>query len=444
MLAPRSSIKLRKRLFEGDPMNLFIIVFFIIDFLLLISIDARLFLKKSQTIALSAMFFICWYFFVSTSGYGLTALLFFSLAKFIIMHSNYDTWIIPLVVFIKNLMFLILMVSIFRDLPQFFFPAETYLHVKTQIIISLIMILTFYLFHYLNFRVVKTFHLKESLYLVSKKYKVPSIFIVCLFIFVVLIHEYLYYINDELALLMGLFLIIFCGCGLILFFLFMAKMIYLERLIQQLGEASQVSEQSIRQVQAFKHDYKNILIVLKYYLEKRSFEEADAYLAELTSYSSHFLNDSSYEQITRINNFPLRSLITDLYNKIQESPTTINFSVNCYSQSIGLPMETIDFVRCISIILTNAYEECLEQESSNLRINITRVDSLTTIEVKNSVVDPKPLSTILQKTYSSKADHSGLGLNNLTRILNDYHHVDCFFEVTQDVFSVRFVYEEDL
>lgn len=425
-------------------MNLFIIVFFIIDFLLLIVIDARLFLKKNQTLALSLLFFISWYFYISTSGYGLTALLFFSLVKFIIMHNNYDTWIIPLVVFIKNLMFLIFLVSIFRDLPQFLLPAETYLQINTQIIISLLMFLTFYVFNYLNVRVVKTFHLKESLYLVSRKYKAPSISIVCLFIAVVLIHEYLYYLDNELALLMGLFLILFCGSGLVLFFLFMAKMIYLERLIQQLGEASQVSEQSISQVQAFKHDYKNILIVLKYYLEKRSFDEAEAYLAELTSYSSHFLNDSSYEQILRINNFPLRSLITDLYNKIQKSPIPINFSIDCHTQSISLPMETIDFVRCLSIILTNAYEACLEQDNADLGIKITQVDALTTIEVKNSVVDPKPLSTMLKKTYSSKENHSGLGLTNLTTILKDYHHVDCFFEVTEGVFTVRFVYKEHL
>lgn len=423
-------------------MNLFNLCYVLINFLLLVLIDTKFFLKRKQSFILIFILSLSWLGYFFYDGDGLYFLLLYSLIKFIVIQKNFNTWMLPLVILIKNFLYLIINIFIFRNLPEYFLGTEVYLNFINQMIIAIMMMASFYYFYYLNLKIVNSSHLKETLYSVSKKYKVPSILIVSLFVIVMLVQEYFYFIDNQVALLFGLFLIIFSGFGLLLYFIFRAKIVYLEKLIQTLGESAQVSELTVSKVREFRHDYKNILIVLKYYLENQSFDEAQQYLAELTHYSTAFLEDNPYEKITTINNFPLRSLLTALYNKVLEANNDINFTFNSQIRSVALPMETIDFVRCLSVILTNAYEACLEQETAELDVLITQKDSLTTIEVKNTIVEPKPLSTILQKNYSTKDNHSGLGLYNLNKIVKDYPNVDCFFEVTDGFFSVKFVYEK--
>ncbi|WP_189372401.1 GHKL domain-containing protein [Enterococcus sp. OL5] len=307
----------------------------------------------------------------------------------------------------------------------------------TQLIIVGFISISFYYFYYVTIKVISSSHIQETLYLVSKKYKASSILIVIFFVATIGIHEYLYFTNNEIAILLGLFMIILTGVSLNLFFLFLTKIIYLEKLVKNLGESLEVTEVTNNQIKEFRHDYKNILMVLNYYLENDQLNEAQAYLTETINYSSVTTEKTIYEEIASISNFPLRALLNELYNKILETKNEIEFELHYHLTSFNIPLGTIDFVRCMSIILNNAYEACLDQEISSLEINIQQKYELIEIEVKNSLSITPTLSAALKKNYSTKKNHSGLGLHNLKKIINSYDNVDLNIEIIDGYFSVK-------
>lgn len=418
-------------------MDLFIICFFVVGLLVLLLIDSKLVLKRKQTIYLLFIFILCWSAFMLFSLEGISFLLFYSLIKFAVVKRNFHTSLVPLLVFVKNLLYLLCITLLFRDLPQFFLGYEVYTNVLTQLIVAALILISFYCFNYVTAKVVSSFHIKESLYLVSKKYKWSSILIVSFFGVMVGLHEYLYFTSNEAAILLGLFLIILSGGGLILFFVFLAKLIYLEKLVENLGEFLELTEVANKQIKEFRHDYRNILIVLNYYLQNNLLSEAQEYLTETINYSSVLTEKTINEEIASISNFPLRALLNELYKKILEAKIEIVFELHYHLTSFTPHIGTIDFVRCMSIILNNAYEACLEQDKSSLKITIQKKDHLTEIEVKNSYSGTMSLSSSLEKNYSTKKNHSGVGLYNLNKIINSYDNIDLNIEIIDGYFSVK-------
>lgn len=422
-------------------MNLFIVCFFIVGLLVLLLIDRKLVLKRKQTIYLLFLFILCWSVFILFPLKGISFLLFYSLVKFAFVKRNFHTWLVPLLVFVKNLLYLLCIALLFRDLPQFFLGNEVYTKTWTQLIVVGLIFISFYCFNYVTTKVISSFQLKETLYLVSKKYKLSSILLVVFFVAMVGVHEYLYFTNNEAAILLGLFLIISSGVGLILFFIFLAKIIYLEKLVENLSESLEVTEVTNKQIKEFRHDYRNILIVLNYYLENKQLTEAQAYLTETIKYSSGLTEKTIDEEIASISNFPLRALLNELSNKIRETKNEIALELHYHLTTFTPSIGTIDFVRCMSIILNNAYEACLEQDKSSLKITIQKKNDLTEIEVKNSYSGNLSLSSSLKKNYSTKKNHSGLGLYNLNKIINSYDTIDLNIEIIDGYFSVKLYFK---
>ncbi|QQU19931.1 GHKL domain-containing protein [Enterococcus casseliflavus] len=422
-------------------MNLFIVCFFIVGLLVLLLIDRKLVLKRKQIIYLLFLFILCWSVFILFPLQGISFLLFYSLVKFAFVKRNFHTWLVPLLVFVKNLLYLLCIALLFRDLPQFFLGYEAYTKILPQLIVAGLILISFYCFNYITAKVVSSFHLKETLYLVSKTYKLSSLLIVSFFIVMVGVHEYFYFTNNEAAILLGLFLIILSGVGLILFFIFLAKIIYLEKLVENLGESLEVTEVTNNQIKEFRHDYRNILIVLNYYLENKQLTEAHAYLTETIKYSSDLTKKTIDEEIASISNFPLRALLNELSNKIRETKNEIVFELHYHLTTFTPSIGTIDFVRCMSIILNNAYEACLELDKSSLKITIQKKNDLTEIEVKNSYSGNLSLSSSLKKNYSTKKNHSGLGLYNLNKIINSYDTIDLNIEIIDGYFSVKLYFK---
>ncbi|MFZ4870771.1 GHKL domain-containing protein [Enterococcus entomosocium] len=418
-------------------MNLFIVCFFVVGLLVLLLIDSKLVLKRKQTIYLLFLFILCWSVFMLFSLKGISFLLFYSLIKFAVVKRNFHTWLVPLLIFVKNLLYLLFITLLFRDLPQFVLGYEAYTNILTQLIVASLILISFYCFNYATAKVVSSFHIKESLYLVSKKYKWSSILIVSFFVLMVGLHEYLYFTSNEAAIILGLFLIILSGVGLILFFIFLAKLIYLEKLVENLGESLKVTEFTNKQIKEFRHDYRNILIVLNYYLQNDKLTEAQTYLTETINYSSSLTEKTINEEITSISNFPLRALLNELSNKIRETKNEIVFELHYHLTTFTPSIGTIDFVRCMSIILNNAYEACLEQDKSSLKITIQKKNDLIEIEVKNSYSGNLSLSSSLKKNYSTKKNHSGLGLYNLNKIIKSYDSIDLNIEIIDGYFSVK-------
>ena len=91
-------------------------------------------------------------------------------------------------------------------------------------------------------------------------------------------------------------------------------------------------------------------------------------------------------------------------------------------------IQTIDLVRILGILMDNAIEE-VEQNHNDLTLLILQEENSLTIVVENYVEKEVNINDINNSGFTTKKDHSGIGLQSLETIIEKYpnisHKVSC-------------------
>ena len=98
-------------------------------------------------------------------------------------------------------------------------------------------------------------------------------------------------------------------------------------------------------------------------------------------------------------------------------------------------MDIIDLSRCLGILLDNAIEASLSSEKKRLNIAFIKKNSSILIIISNTFkgVIP-PLSKIFKTGFSTKGKNRGLGLSNLSEIMNNYSNTTLDTSISDDRF----------
>lgn len=125
-------------------------------------------------------------------------------------------------------------------------------------------------------------------------------------------------------------------------------------------------------------------------------------------------------QLSNIRESEVKSLlfkkITDIYHK------KISFHLEVLYPLHKNKIQTIDLVRILGILMDNAIEE-VEQNHNDLTLLILQEENSLTIVVENYVEKEVNINDINNSGFTTKKDHSGIGLQSLETIIEKYPNI---------------------
>jgi len=175
------------------------------------------------------------------------------------------------------------------------------------------------------------------------------------------------------------------------------------------------------EIQSFKHDINNVLVSLYglaendqlHKLKKRILELQDLNLDEYVSNTEAFLN---------IKDNGLTNLLAEKMYKAHKKE--IKFSIDAPYKINSLPINGVDFLRILGVLLDNALEAAEYSERKSVQCILISSKLFFDVSIVNSIKDKPNIVRIQEKGYTTKVSSKGLGLTNVEKLLSKYEKVE--------------------
>lgn len=194
-----------------------------------------------------------------------------------------------------------------------------------------------------------------------------------------------------------------------------------EKQLKNLKTYTDQLERDQLSLRKFKHDYENLLLSLRTVADSDNNHALLESLNKFEAYSDDYFSNVSmdlYKDLNNIQNPYLKSLFISKLNQINHENIDCHFE--CRNVINDIPIDIFDLVRLLGIAIDNAIEETKKQANGKIQLAIITEDDQLTFIIDNTVITPESISAIKQTGYSTKKDHSGLGLSNVQDIKKKY------------------------
>lgn len=191
---------------------------------------------------------------------------------------------------------------------------------------------------------------------------------------------------------------------------------------------------------SFRHDYKNILSTMEYYMEHKELDKLEEYFRQeiLPTASSLPGQDFILGRLTQVQVDPIKSLLCSKLCSCQNKQ--IPFTLSIPEPVTHFPMDVLSLSQILGILLDNAMEAALQTEKPYLEIILLPQEEHIYIEIKNSTLPlTVPISDLSRRGFSTKKGHTGLGLHTVQKLLAPLDHVQFSLEVQDSIFSAKLV-----
>lgn len=191
---------------------------------------------------------------------------------------------------------------------------------------------------------------------------------------------------------------------------------------------------------SFRHDYKNILSTMEYYMEHKELDKLEEYFRQeiLPTASSLPGQDFILGRLTQVQVAPIKSLLCSKLCSCQNKQ--IPFTLSIPEPVTHFPMDVLSLSQILGILLDNAMEAALQTEKPYLEIILLPQEEHIYIEIKNSTLPlTVPISDLSRRGFSTKKGHTGLGLHTVQKFLAPLDHVQFSLEVQDSIFSAKLV-----
>lgn len=195
----------------------------------------------------------------------------------------------------------------------------------------------------------------------------------------------------------------------------------------------------------FRHDYKNILSTMGYYIEHKELEHLEEYFHQkiLPTASSLPGQDFILGRLTQVQVAPIKSLLCSKLCACQNKQ--IPFTLSIPEPVTYFPMDILSLSQILGILLDNAIEAALQTEKPYLEINLLPQGENIYIEIKNRTLPlTVPISELSHRGFSTKKGHTGLGLHTVQKLLAPLEHVQFSLEVQDDLFSAKLILGKEI
>ncbi len=301
--------------------------------------------------------------------------------------------------------------------------------VAPYLIVILIAILLSNLILKLN-NINKSLHIKENRLL----WVYTNIIII---VYMVLIHYYNNATNTKNIIIISIFVL--CFFLFISYFIFIVlNKLYIEKNERNYIEMyNQIIEESLNNMNSFKHDHKNIVVSISGFLESNDIDGLKKYFYENIAKNEH-IDNKNLIGLINIRNSPVKGLI---YAKISNAISKgINLNINIENSVDNFILKDIDICKILGILIDNAIESSVESNDNILNIGISSDNSEIYIIISNSFKEKPITHKIFEKGYSTKGDNRGLGLS-IVRELNErkYPNMGISTKIKDNLFHMEII-----
>lgn len=278
----------------------------------------------------------------------------------------------------------------------------------------------------------------KSITQLHKKYIIPSVFCFALLYSLNIIREAAI-IRFQFVPFFQLTIVLFAleACFSYIFYL-ISRFYQLQTQILFLSKKTAKESQNVDLANEFRHDYRNILLSLKTYLDQKEFEEADTYLSSIINYSKSFTETNYFSQISTINIPAVQGVLLNFFEKCSSLKIPVHFFTNESISYFDLTINLVDFIRCLSILLDNALEASMETEKPLIQLTIIRKKQTIFVEVKNKSETPVAIENIFKNKFTTKENHQGKGIPIFVKLLKPYRKVKYSFSREHGFFIASF------
>lgn len=247
------------------------------------------------------------------------------------------------------------------------------------------------------------------------------------------------------------FIYVFLFVSLLLFLSLQAKN-FLQREIQtikeeqyiQLTHYTQEIEQLYQQIRGFRHDFGNILSSLGESINTGDPEQIRQVYQEVLLKANIDLNKSNYSiaELSNVSNTAVKSVLSAKLMLAEQKK--VNVSLEIKKPIVTFIIETLDYVRVLSILLDNAIEAAEQSEVKQLKIAIFIENQQLVTVISNSKTDDQQHSVerIFDFSFSTKGADRGAGLHNVRKILEKYNAATLDTEIENQEFKQTLILRE--
>lgn len=188
----------------------------------------------------------------------------------------------------------------------------------------------------------------------------------------------------------------------------------------------QTLEESSTQLRAFKHDYDNMLNTVGGLIDSDDMEGLKRFRDEL-GLDLLGANNTAYINSQLVNIPLLRGIVLTKASAASRNHVEFRVSIPC---EIKLRYcSSTDFCRMVGILLDNALEAATLSERRYMELAVMHKRDVYRIIVRNSCPGPVDTEKIFQQGFTTKANHTGLGLHTVNAIVQRYRKEDYAMDI---------------
>jgi two-component system sensor histidine kinase AgrC len=194
--------------------------------------------------------------------------------------------------------------------------------------------------------------------------------------------------------------------------------------LDNLNEYTKNLEVVYSNMRSFKHDYVNIMAALSAYIDEKKYDELETFFYEhiLPMNKSITQKNETINNLQKIKNMELKSI---LYTKmILAVNQNIEATIDIPDEIKDVNMDPVDLTRTLGVYMDNAIEASLETEKPVLNLHMGKVDNDVVCIISNNYIDKGiSIAQMQKKDVTTKGKGHGLGLYNVSEILNKYNNI---------------------
>ena len=194
------------------------------------------------------------------------------------------------------------------------------------------------------------------------------------------------------------------------------------------------------QVRSFKHDFDNIVNSIGGYVVNEDMEGLRKYYNQLLE-ECHKTNNLYALSPSVINHPAIYHILATKYYDADKKNVQINLNVFLNLNEIEARMKIYDFTRILGILLDNAIDAAKECDKKVINVTFRKEISndMIVVIIQNTYSNKDVnTETIFQKGFSSKENHSGLGLWKVHQILMHNNNLNLFTSKDGEFFTQQF------